>query len=177
MGAQLPLRPQDERILAILTQAAAAGAVCPTNEQLADAIGAAEASQPATIMRKLRNRGVITVEQLGKHRQVTIVASGEATAEITGKRRDRVAELAKAAKTKAEGQPAQSTLAALVEPLPTVNREPCTWCGTRRDVGCKHHPIPSGPHAAAGSPAAGTSPSLPAVGASVSLFHGETYAE
>jgi hypothetical protein len=168
-GAVL-LNPRDLVVLAAFTGAASAGLPCPSNEDFALMIGAATRGAAVNIIRKLRQCGLIAVEHIGRGRRVTILQTGAVTAPVQGKRRDLNLQLARQAETKARRRPVLPSLAALAEPLATVDREPCFRCGARGDFGCKHRPSPSGAHSAAGSFA--VVPPLAAASASISLFHG-----
>lgn len=67
-------------ILGMIYQAVAAGERCPTNPEMAAAIGAKSISTPSRIVALLEEDGAIQVERIGRDsRVVTIVATGKAT--------------------------------------------------------------------------------------------------
>lgn len=74
------LTPRQQRMLEILTAAAEAGAVCPTNDHLCEVMGMNSIGEPPTVMNALAKTGVIKVERFKQSRIITIVASGKATA-------------------------------------------------------------------------------------------------
>ncbi|VWX56698.1 hypothetical protein [Sphingorhabdus sp. 109] len=79
------ITPREQRMLDMLTAAADAGQVCPTNDALCATLGMNSVGAPPQIMNKLVARGLIKVERFKQSRIVTIVATGKTTA---GKRGD-----------------------------------------------------------------------------------------
>lgn len=75
------LPPADALLLSTLTDAADRGVPCPTNEDLADMLGFG-LSAPPGIMRRLEMRGLIRVEKYQRERRVTIMSTGNKTAEV-----------------------------------------------------------------------------------------------
>jgi len=130
------------RALASLEAAAAIGARCPSNADLAEIIGAASVSNGASIVSLLEQRGLITVKRFAMGRVVTIVATGHSTAPITGQRHWSERGVVRAQ------PPLRATSDKPPEPIRVfrgdvaasriVDRDPCPCCGTRRDVGCSH---------------------------------------
>lgn len=83
---QLAKRAADEAaILARLTEAAAAGEPCPNNGELARLIGSAVSTHALDILTRLERRGVLAIDRRGKHRAVTIVATGQRTGDGGGR--------------------------------------------------------------------------------------------
>ncbi len=76
------LSSTEASILSALTDAAARGLRCPTNEDLADMLGLRAVSSPVWLMQRLEARGAIRVERFQRERRVTIVATGQATAAV-----------------------------------------------------------------------------------------------
>lgn len=74
------ITPREQRMLDILTAAAEAGQVCPTNDALCGALGMNSPGAPPQIMNKLAARGLIVIERFKQSRIVTITATGKATA-------------------------------------------------------------------------------------------------
>lgn len=74
------LTPSEQVALARLTRAASIGAICPNNDELADAIGAASVSTASSVVASLARKGVIELRRFQQARQVTIVATKRSTA-------------------------------------------------------------------------------------------------
>ena len=66
----------------ILCRAAENGAICPTNDALADMLGLSRADKASGYIALLETMGFITVQRGRKNRVVTIVNTGEKTAGI-----------------------------------------------------------------------------------------------
>lgn len=66
-------------VLQALIKAANSHAPCPSNNELAELLGASSTATPVGILRRLQARGIIRVERFSTSRQVTIVASGRRT--------------------------------------------------------------------------------------------------
>lgn len=71
-------RTKSDALLALLSDAAKAGAPCPANDELAVQIGGS-LSTPGTLIHMLALRGVIVRESHARRRRITIVASGART--------------------------------------------------------------------------------------------------
>lgn len=72
-------RPQDKTdgaALQLLTIAAAKRRECPSNDELARAVGARGAAAGGAALARLERSGLITVERLAGWRTVTIVENG-----------------------------------------------------------------------------------------------------
>lgn len=76
-----------QRCFTILERAANAGAVCPTNVELADILGYSSGNGPSGLVNLLEVSGLITVERSNIGRVVTIVKTGKRTSGIIIKRR------------------------------------------------------------------------------------------
>lgn len=76
------LSDNQSRLLSVLSDAADRGMRCPTNEDLADTLGLRAISAPVYLMDELARRGLIRVERYQRERQVTITATGKATAPV-----------------------------------------------------------------------------------------------
>jgi hypothetical protein len=121
-----------------IVAAAEAGRPCPTNPEIC---GLVEAESPATaarIVNTLERRGLIAVTRFNSGREITVPSLGIATAPYTGKRSPHW-------RTTGAARPVESA-EAVARPddehlPPAVYREPCPRCGTRRDIGCKHHAV------------------------------------
>lgn len=73
------LLPYDAQILALLSDAAAAGAPCPTNAELIAAVGLRSIASAAESVARLEAAGLIRAERTATQRRVTILATGETT--------------------------------------------------------------------------------------------------
>ncbi|MGW8202608.1 hypothetical protein ACWGM0_08670 [Sphingomonas bisphenolicum] len=76
-----------ECCFAILERAANAGAVCPTNVELADMLGYSSGNGPSGLVNLLEVSGLITVERSAMGRVVTIAKTGKRTSGNILKRR------------------------------------------------------------------------------------------
>jgi hypothetical protein len=123
----------DVRVLALITEAVEANKPCPSNPQLARAVGLRAASFGHRAIERLRQAGLITVEHGPCARVVTIVATGGRTAGEPGKQHWRGRASTGGFRRRAE--PVGPPLSSLPPP---VHRDPCPRCGVRRDVGCSH---------------------------------------
>lgn len=81
-GDRQGLSETETQLLAILSTAAAAGHRCPTNEDLADALGLRATSAPVWLMQRLEKSGMIVVERYQRERRVTIVETKQSTAAV-----------------------------------------------------------------------------------------------
>lgn len=130
---------------ALIMAAAANGATCPSNAQIAHACGYASASRGTELIARLEYDGLIRVARFQSSRIVTIVATGESTAHRFGvphvRRGDGsgvVSPMPRRAPVKRykqtphdSGRGAQDwrEAASLV-----VRREPCARCSVRSDL-------------------------------------------
>lgn len=132
----------EDVVLAMVIKAAERGDTCPSNYELAAAIGGASASRGTEILNRLEKRGIITIERGQSSRVVTIVETGKRTAGTVGavhwryrpenRHRKRI-------------RYSNSRTAVPAEQIPppkmmphTVSRDPCFLCGVRGDIGCQH---------------------------------------
>lgn len=122
-------------VLAELMRAARANAPCPTNEELARAIGAARPASASWIVGKLERRGLIEVYRWQTARIVTIVATGHSTRMI-GDAREHVSRGrgGQSAFVPLRDGPAEPPLPDVV-PLPRVT---CFNCGATSLTPCAH---------------------------------------
>lgn len=131
----------DEAAFAAIKRAAESGAACPTNIELAAIAGKSDSAVP-TILDRLANRGLISVERGRRNRVVTILETGARTAGTVGRPHwsTRGVKIAKAGTARAvAGLPAaESDRPDDANLPPAVHRDPCPRCGTRRDAGCGH---------------------------------------
>lgn len=75
-----PISAAERHALVKFTEAAEAGAQCPTNGQIADELAMTEGHMN-DVIKKLIARGLIRVEKVGSSKRVvTIVATGQSTA-------------------------------------------------------------------------------------------------
>lgn len=70
-----------EAVFDRLSLAAESGEICPTADELAEVAGVESVSTTVALMHILESEGRIKVDRFQKSRQVTIVATGQATAE------------------------------------------------------------------------------------------------
>ena len=78
-------------VLDIITAAARDGRVCPSNDEICRAMGYASTASAVRIINALADAGAIAVERYQRGRKVTIIATGESTAQpadATPHRRD-----------------------------------------------------------------------------------------
>lgn len=124
-----------DTIFAMLVRAAEAGAVCPSNPAMAEAIGASSVANGPRILSKLEKRGLIRVMRGACSRVVIITATGKRTAgEIT------TPHWSERGVIKSKPKPFPVNAQDEVGPgqVSVVHRDPCPWCGVRADVGCRH---------------------------------------
>jgi DNA-binding transcriptional regulator YhcF (GntR family) len=135
-------------IMRMLANAASYGKPCPTNAEIASAIGMKGTATAAGWIAKLEAEGRIEVARGHNARVVTILHSGQRTAGVVEKTHWRLVDDAKAQKAaektrRSKSQITAKTLPAAV-PLTRVYREPCPKCGVRGDIGCAHSIAPWG---------------------------------
>lgn len=75
-----PLSPDLRRLLQIITRAANAEAICPSNDELAHALGKQSASSIPPRLALLVRAGVIEIARGNCRRVITIVETGKSTA-------------------------------------------------------------------------------------------------
>jgi hypothetical protein len=75
-----------QRAYDIILHAAECGAICPTNDKLADMLGLSRADKASGYVSLLEAMGFITVQRGRKNRVVTIVKTGKKTAGIANYR-------------------------------------------------------------------------------------------
>jgi hypothetical protein len=119
------MSPSDQIILKALSDAAEAGARCPTNKELSLLIGLPSASPARLILKRLELAGKITTSRWHGRRQFTICATGA---------------VVYAGPPKGVGPGPEGKLVYRPAPAlpPRVYRDPCPRCATRPDVGCVH---------------------------------------
>ena len=114
-------RDQDmKKVMHMLKVAIAAGEPCPSNPDIAAELGLSSRSGSVKILHALEEKGLIRVDRFRMSRRVTIIATGRATAAF-GFEREHFRTSAR-------------------RPVVAVDRTPCFSCGTRKDLGCHHHP-------------------------------------
>lgn len=121
-----------DTVLEMVERAANAGAACPSNLDIAQAIGAKSISSGPKALERLEKRGLIKVERGATSRVVTILATGKRTAGTVTKRHWSVRGVVKSAP---QNKPAEQIFR---EERPAVYRDPCPRCGVRGDIGCQH---------------------------------------
>lgn len=130
-------------LLKWLTQCAATGAACPTNDEICARFGFSSKASSVRLLGRLEERGLITRERVGNNRRVMIKDTGAVTAMggqgfgaggCIGTGRNSHRRFASDAAI-AEAFPA-------VHPVPEMatDRTPCPRCGIRADIGCRHRP-------------------------------------
>lgn len=137
------LSETDRTVLEMVTRAADAGLPCPTNGELAGALGFNSHSGPINALERLQRRGLIVVERFQIERRVTIVATGKRTKIFNDRPHWRdVPEHQRAEKfppmpRNYRGRPLKfvPTAEELLN-MPRVSRDPCFHCGARGDAGC-----------------------------------------
>lgn len=135
----------EKTVFAMIVRAAETGRPCPSNGEIAGAIGANSVATAARWIGKLEKVGLITVERGTSCRVVTIKASGKRTAGIVTKPHWRLSDAAKAQAAATATRMALSAKHAGFAPISTptqdlvrVDRDPCFMCGARGDFGCPH---------------------------------------
>ena len=136
-GSVADLQPMAAKVLRMLERAANEGRACPTNAEIAEAMGVNSVGSASSAVSRLVDAGLILLERGQCTRAVTIVATGARTAgKVTPHWRDRPGHVAPkrrhVVKQAVDAVPAHQITAARVE------RDPCPRCGIRRDIGCGH---------------------------------------
>lgn len=135
--------------LAMIEKAAAANERCPTNTEIARAVGGKSMNTGSQAIARLEAEGLIAVERGNISRVVTIVASGARTAgKVVRQRAYGPGSRPPTDPDRRERRRAAVSIASAGHvtnpPYPEhrfVSRDPCGWCNTRRDIGCRHHPL------------------------------------
>lgn len=137
MNPRVLAAERDGQALAILRSCAAAGEICPTNGALCELLGMESVGATSGVLSRLERRGLIAVERGQQSRVVTIIETGRKTAGTVKTAHWR---LSRDPKTRRPGARQSSPASAdpADESRPRVDRDPCTFCGVRGDVGCKH---------------------------------------
>lgn len=132
----------DEIVLRMIERAIEHGDRCPSNNEIATAVGATSCSRGANILTRLERLGIISVARGGSSRVVTILATGKKTAGEVPRLHWRFRAENAHRRHVGYSMPAKGKL---VDELPIepirmrVIRDPCPRCGTRADIGCAHH--------------------------------------
>ena len=79
------LTPDEARVLACITDAAAAGRRFPTADDLLEVLGCESHSTTVRLVGNLERKGIIRMEVYQRERRATIVATGQQTAEVRTK--------------------------------------------------------------------------------------------
>jgi hypothetical protein len=133
-------------LYAWLSRAAENGDPCPMNFEIGARFGLG-LNQSALMIQKLEAEGSIHVERFHQCRRVTILATGRSTAIPDGVMRRHWSErrvVPVRPKPAPPGPRVVGMPGGFRGELPAsryVDRNPCERCGTRRDYGCKHHPL------------------------------------
>lgn len=132
-----PLSANAKAVMAMLERAVEAGYPCPSNYEIAAALGAGSISIGPAVLDQLARAGLISIERGQRTRVVTVIANGKRTAGVIGLKhwRDRP-ENSHRRRIGYGVRPAKPE--APVELPVRVYRDPCQRCGTRGDIGCRH---------------------------------------
>lgn len=105
-----------------LFTAAYLGNPCPSNKVLATVSGHPKASPryASECVSAIEAAGLIQVHR-GHRARIVILATGQATAGDPD-----------------DLQPVHRSIVSIIPPTLSVSRDPCTYCGTRGDIGCEH---------------------------------------
>ena len=76
----MAISPTQHRLLAIITDAAERGDVCPTNTALCEALGVSSVGQMSGFVKRLELYGYIQVDRASNTRVVTVQTTGKRTA-------------------------------------------------------------------------------------------------
>lgn len=129
-----------EQVFAVIEQAAEAGAPFPSNDVFVERTCIAQPQNVGSCVNDLEADGLIIVHRKGPFRRAVIAATGKET------------EWSRSiGRPKHSGRPSRQRridgvdiqLVGFRGDLPPeryVVRDPCTYCGVRRDVGCEHYP-------------------------------------
>lgn len=127
------LNPTQLMVLQAIERAAEAGHQCPSNAQIFDLVGCG-INQGSQIIAALERKGVITVERRQNRRVVTIVSTGKRTAGDISAAHWRYAGHAKKIKGGREMHSPVRRTDSQIDALPRVDRDPCFFCGARKDA-------------------------------------------
>ena len=130
----------DRKILGMIEKAAEAGLPCPTNPEIAEAVGLNSVSSGTEYLKRLEYLNLVKVDRYAGSRIVTILKTGKRTAGTPGKPhwRHRVI----AAKPKAPIVSVSERIFARHQvdaEAPRDARYTCPRCGCRSDAGCGHN--------------------------------------
>jgi hypothetical protein len=126
------MTPNETRVFALVSAAAAARAPCPTNNELAAALDLASTSSIQNALNGLEHAGRIIIQRFSSSRIVVITGTGDATAATV---RDQPLHLrtGRLRNDPVAGPPPHAMAATVT---------PCAGCGTRSDHGCACPPRP-----------------------------------
>ncbi|QNA85202.1 MarR family transcriptional regulator [Sphingomonas sp. So64.6b] len=79
------LTPWESRALAAIVDAAEAGRLAPTADELQATVGCDSVSTTVNIVQRLEKRGLIRVERYQRSRRIFVVSTGKATAPVNNK--------------------------------------------------------------------------------------------
>lgn len=132
-------RAEDARqVMRMIETAVANGKPCPSNIDISHKLGMQSPSGAVKVLASLEKRGLIEIERFGASRRVTIAATGRSTA-VIGSQRPHFRAGKKGALQLRSVPRVEATLEE--KQLIRVDRDPCFYCNTRKDLGCKHHPL------------------------------------
>lgn len=118
-----------DKLLELVTAAAAEGRAAPANAEMASFLGLASEAAAGRVLKRLEDRGDVTVQRFINTRIITITSTGQSTAAVpvnlSQPRRDRSA--------REDYQPEHATA-----PADRIKRDPCPLCGVRGDIDCSH---------------------------------------
>lgn len=120
-----------DQLLAILTDTAVNGRPCPSNYVLAEKIHVGSPPYVSELIRLLRTDGLIETDRAGGNRRIKVLSTGDWT-EWTDQSTQRRAARILHPKEKLLGE---------LDKRRFIVRDPCTYCGTRREIGCRHYPL------------------------------------
>lgn len=124
------LTPRERIILREIEKAAHSKLPCPSNNDLCRALGVKSRATTVTAIKRLEDKGLLVVERASNFRVATIVTSGLRTA------------IPEPLGPHSNWRELMSLEPRISGPIPApVFRDPCPWCNTRRDYGCKHFPL------------------------------------
>lgn len=126
---------RDEAILSLINAAADKGAPCPTNEAIAEAIGAPDAYVISSALARFRDIGLIALVSRGGYRYITVAATGKSTDWTTRPRRY----VKRAERTADRGTRPEGVFRGDLPVDRYIDRNPCGFCGVRADIGCRHN--------------------------------------
>lgn len=137
----------DDVVFNAIERAARLGQRCPSNSDLAAAIGAKSPSGAVPVLARLVRRGALVVHSGNNARVVDIPSLGIGTAGLLPaqhwreRRGQSLAVHERPAEVEEQPRPLPRPRQAKPTPAfvpPVVRRDPCPRCGVRGDIGCKH---------------------------------------